>query len=724
VPAEPGHSLPTAPDPMRRHVLRSLTITALVVFTATHPGPSPAQPPTFPAEAELVVVDVVVADKKGGVAVAGLPAADFEITEDGVPQSISSFEAFTAPPPPAPAPAGAAAAPPDPVSTNTAPDVRAGRSFVVVVDDVNLTPLHVGAARAAVAGFLQKGLRDGDRVMLVATSGSAWWSTRIPSGRDELLGIVGRLEARYVPDTGPERMSDSEAMRIHLYRDTQVWDRVTRRFEAYGVSAAAMRGDPQTRLPGTGSAYVEARALEVYSRAVARLDGTLNVLERVLAAMAPVKGRKSLLLVSEGFIYEPTIAGFRRVTQASRRSNVALYFVDARGLEGSSSVFGAEFGPPIADQDVLPTLGDQWEGTSGAQNLAAETGGFSIRNTNALASGLERIARESEAYYLLGYQPRNAARDGKFRRIGVKVARRGVDVRARRGYYAPGPVPAATEAKAGGRDEAIQTALDSPYDVEGIPLRATTFVFEETSLGKAAVVVAADVDVRGLAFEKQGARVEDALEFLLVVAHRETGEFHRYDQTVELKLQPESLDRYARTWFPLRRDFELAPGAYQAKVVVRDRRSRKLGSVVHDFRVPPLDTLRVSTPVLSNEVEPRSTSEPGPPVPVLRVDRTFPARGILYLQYAVFGAARNPTGDGLPRVRAEHVVRRSDGVVLSRARRSIILPTSLGEVSRVSGMPLDGAAPGEYELVLQLEDEIAGQGLEVKERFRVVDAGP
>jgi len=719
---------------MRQTALRSLIAPCVVASAiAAQPWPSTAQPPaaqapqreptpTFPAAAELVVVDVVVADKKGGVAVAGLPAADFEITEDGVPQTISSFEAFIAPPPATPAPAGAVAAPLDPVSTNTALDVRAGRSFVIVFDDVNITQQRVGAARTAVAEFLRKSVRDGDRVMLVATSGSAWWSTRIPAGREELLGIVKRLEARLVPDTGPERMSDSEAMRIYLYRDTRVWDRVTRRFETYGVSAAAMRGETQTRLPGTGSAYVEARAQEVYTRAIARLDGTLGVLERVLNAMAPVKGRKSLLLVSEGFIYDPTIAGFRGVVEASRRSNVALYFLDARGLEGSSSVFGAEVGPPVADQDVLPTLSDQWEGVSGARSLADETGGFAIRNTNALAPGLERIARESEAFYLLGYQPTNAARDGKFRKIEVKVARRGVDVRARRGYYPPAPPSAGAAAKAGGRDEAIQAALDSPYDVEGIPLRATSFVLEETSLGKAAVVIATDVDIRDLAFEKQGERREDALELLVVVAHRETGEFHRYDQTVELKLQPETLARYSRTWVPVRRDFELAPGGYQAKVVVRDRRSRKMGSVVHDFTVPPLDTFRVSTPVLSDVIEPRSPSEPGPPVPVLQVDRTFPARGILYLQFAVFGAAPSPVGDRLPRVRAEYVVRRSDGVTFSRARPSLILPTSLGGLARVTGMPLDGAAPGEYEIVLQVEDEITGDRLDVKERFRVVAA--
>ena len=248
---------------MPRHLVLALGLPALLAASASAQVP----PPTFPAETELVIVDVVVADRKGGGGVAGLTAADFEITEDGAPQSISSFEAFVAPPPPAPAPVGPPTAPGSPappvaapaavvlptaVSTNTAPDVRAGRSFVVVFDDVNVTPPRASAAKAAVAEFLRKGVRDGDRVMLVTTSGSAWWSARIPAGRDELLAIVERLEALFSPDPGPERMSDSEALRIHLYRDVQVWDRVTRRYEAYGVSAAAMRGDPADPPPRNG----------------------------------------------------------------------------------------------------------------------------------------------------------------------------------------------------------------------------------------------------------------------------------------------------------------------------------------------------------------------------------------------------------------------------------------------------------------------------------------
>ena len=86
------------------------------------------------------------------------------------------------------------------------------------------------------AEFLKTGVREGDRVTLVATGGGAWWSTRMEAGREELITHAeapGRAAASRT--RSPERMTDYEAMRIHVYRDQQVEERVSRRFETYGV---------------------------------------------------------------------------------------------------------------------------------------------------------------------------------------------------------------------------------------------------------------------------------------------------------------------------------------------------------------------------------------------------------------------------------------------------------------------------------------------------------
>src|SRR6185436_4962901 len=203
------------------------------------------------------------------------------------------------------------------VSSNTEREVRTGRSFVIVFDDIHLTPGMAQRAKGAVAEFLKSGVREGDRVTLVATGGGAWWSTRMEAGRDELIAMLKRLDGRHIPDSSPERMSDNEAMRIHVYRDQQVEQRVSRRFETYGVRSRETSGQAEDIYTG-GDPFVQARASEVYFQSVARNRITLEILNRVLTSLASTKGRKAVILVSEGFIYDPNLEEFKSTVQASR----------------------------------------------------------------------------------------------------------------------------------------------------------------------------------------------------------------------------------------------------------------------------------------------------------------------------------------------------------------------------------------------------------------------
>src|SRR5436309_2299940 len=176
--------------------------------------PSPA--PAFPSQVELVTVDAVVVDAKGR-AVPGLTAADFTVIENGVPQAITRFEAVQLPAGPAPPlPRNA------PFSTNQSPEARQGRTFVLVFDDIHLSVAQAQRAKAAVGEFLRSGVRAGDRVALIATGGTAWWSARLPEGRDALMAILKRLDGRYVPDPSPDRITDWEALRIIAYDDPDV----------------------------------------------------------------------------------------------------------------------------------------------------------------------------------------------------------------------------------------------------------------------------------------------------------------------------------------------------------------------------------------------------------------------------------------------------------------------------------------------------------------------
>jgi VWFA-related protein len=686
-------------------------------------SPSPAadsDTPTFPSQVELVTVDLVVTDKKGAP-IPELKASDFIVNEDGDPQTVVSFEAVQLPVSPSATPK----APPR-VSTNAEPEARTGRTFVILFDTIHLAPPQAHRAKLAVAEFLKNGVREGDRVSLVGTGGEVWWSTRMEAGRDALMSMLKRLDGRYIPDMAPDRMSDWEAMRIHVFHDTQVEQRVSRRFEQFGASTrGAMSGDSNSTAMMGGDPMVQGKASEVYFQSVSRNRITLQILERVLTSLASTKGRKSLILVSEGFIYDPNLDEFKRTVQASRRSNVAIYFLDTRGLTGMPDYFTAQFGPAIDTQDIGAAFVENLEASEGAESIAADTGGFSVKNTNDLGKGIQRIADESRVYYLLGYNSTHLQRDGRFRKIEVKLpGRKDLRLRFRKGYYAPlEGGKSALDKRSGPGDPAIQAALDSPYALEEVPLRMTAYIFDETILGKASVLVATDVDVSKFAFEEKDGRALDTLDFLLVVAHRETGEFFRYDQQVQMKLMPATRERIGKSWFPVVRDFELAPGGYQAKTVVRDKNGGQVGTVVHEFEVPDISQFRVSTPILSDSLQPSPEGEKAGPRPVLSIRRAFPSGATLYAQFDVYGAVKDKA-NGMPKVTAGYTIRRLDGSVEAFMSPSQIQPTSIGKLSRLVGAKLSTAEPGDYEFILTVRDEIAGKSLELREPFTVTPAAP
>src|SRR5262249_1495268 len=150
---------------------------------------------------------------------------------------------------------------------------------------------------------------------------------------------------RLIPDMSNERMSDYEAMRIHVYRDQQVTERVLRRYDTYGVTNSSMRGDSASSQMNQGTAddpMVSGKAADVYFQAMTRLRTTLDVCERALNGLTGAKGRKSMILVSEGFIHDLNLDEFKRVNNAARRANTAIYFLNARGLEGMPAAMTAQ----------------------------------------------------------------------------------------------------------------------------------------------------------------------------------------------------------------------------------------------------------------------------------------------------------------------------------------------------------------------------------------------
>jgi len=698
-----------------RALLLPLLLLASALPARAQETPPPADPeaqtPAFEGRVEQVTVDVVVLDKDGAP-VRGLGPADLEIYEDGAKQKVVSFEAVDVPETPQATPPSRPL-----VSTNQDPGNDRGRTFVLLFDDTHLTATTARLAKAAIADFLQRGVREGDQVTLVSASGDTWWTSRMEAGREELLGLLKRLDGRYVPDTSRERITDYEALRIHMMRDVDVAFRVQRRFEEFGVALPLSSSEPeQARYWATSiDPHLAQQAATVYMDSVPRNQVTLMGLARAIEALNATKGRKSLILISDGFIYDPNLSKeYERVLRAARRANTVVYFVDAKGLQGMPTFMTAQFGPPLPEQDLGFVFSEDLEISEGAYSLASRSGGFSIRDTNDLAAGLERIADENASYYLVGYNPTNTARDGKFRKIEVEVpGRRGVDVRARQGYYAP-DASGDDSIYERGVDAVFQEALDSPAEMDDIPLRMTAYVGGSITPGSAVVRVVTEVDVSALTFEQQEGRYVGGVEFVLVAAHRDTGEYSRYDQKVEMKLLPETREKLLKTGFPIVREFELPPGGHRAKIAVRDVNSDRVGTVIHEFEVPELDGFRVSTPVLSDTRQ-EGGERAGEPAPVAH--RSFDPGSPLYCLVEVYGAQKDDAG--MPQVVMGYAIRNEAGGAVAFAEPTLIRPTSIGHVARMIQVGLDRTPPGRYELVMAFRDMLSGKYLELSEPFSV-----
>jgi VWFA-related protein len=669
-----------------------------------------------------VIVDAVVADRKG-LPVASLTAADFEILDEGQPQTIQLFQTISAA---AAAGAGAAPARRFAYATNVGVDARPTRAFVLFFDDVQLTQGQGDRAKAALTGFLEREARDGDLVSLVAPGRALRWHARLPEGRGELMRIVGSLKGLFLPDLTTERMSDYEAYRIHVFQDEAVAAQVDRRWQNFRVlgreptNPLTDKGfQPENRGGNIGiiKQDIAIRAAAVYGQAAARNRTTLLSIARTLDGLATVRGRKSLILMSPGFIEDQERRESRVAIEAARQANVALYFVDARGLETGTPFAQAQYGSPLDPRDLNAANADLTLGAEGAETLSVQTGGFSVRNRNDLDSALGRIGRESGVYYLIGYQPAGPSKTGVYRRIEVKVKRPEVQVRARRGYYAGGTAgrPAAESEPSLGDD--LARATESPYELSAIPLRGTAYVFGQADPGKAVVMMAVESDLRAFDLKPKDGRLVDQLDLRIVVTRQETGASERSERQVEMSF-PATARFSADAWHTLTEEFRLEPGRYQARMAVRDRNSGRIGAITHGFEVPTLDGLRVTTPILTDTIETPSPSSQAAPKPVLVVRRTFPAGTTLYYQFSVLGAGLD--GSSLPRVVAGHEIRRADGASIRRMEPRPIAGSNTQALSRFSGVSLTGVPPGDYDLVLRIADEVRAQSIELREPFSIL----
>ncbi|HKC12043.1 MAG TPA: VWA domain-containing protein, partial [Vicinamibacteria bacterium] len=682
--------------------------------------------PTFPSGTELITVDAVVVDNKG-TPVIGLTKDDFLLQEDGQPQEIANFEGISLPGPAAgPVMAPAAAPPSPPRIATSAPPAAGGTTFLVVVDDIHLTSSEAAQARTTLERFLRVSVSPGDRITIVSTGATATWSGTLPADREDLLAFVRGVQGRNTNAATP-LMTEYEALRIAIYNDDQSLRRAMGRYYNTGDCAAPpfhcdalVKGDAQTN--------------QAHSQGLR--EASLAAIERAVVGMARLRGRKAVLLLTEGFVHDAAPEDpYHRLVGAAQRANAAIYFIDVRGLEALPASASAEasrdteLNPPgnappqpeairkaMEAKDLVTHERFTPELTVGVETMADETGGFIVRNTNDLSGWLNRISTESRSYYLLGYHPTGAK--AGFRRIDLKVKRPGVHVRARRGYYATGT--GAKEAQSPSSASGTVAGGSAPHNE--MPLRLATYTLEPGAEQKTRVVAVTEIDVSGLAFaDREGGRTAQ-LDVRLEAIPRDGSAVQGRRLSIEAAPPRGAETPATGFWRPLRLDLALPPGVYQVRATVADTASRRSGTASQRIVVPDPSAFHVSTPILSAVANPAPEGG-GQPVPApVAHDRFSSAEGQqLFCAFQVFGAAKNASS-GHYDVAHRFVLRNREGQTLAAPDPRPLAISTSGQSQQVLVLPLAKLRADDYELTLTVEDRVAGKKEELVIPFTAEDA--
>jgi VWFA-related protein len=659
------------------------TLAGLVLGGTCLPGQAPAaavqtgQPPvTFKVEVNYVEIDATVTDAQGRL-VDDLTKEEFQVLEEGKPQTISAFTRVDLP-----------IERQDPLLFRPAaiePDVRSnreaftGRVFLMVLDDLQTDFRRTMLVRAAARQFVRRYIGANDMVAVVTTGGSASAGQEFTSSHARLIAAVDKFMG--------QKRRDSDMERSFKARNTYA---------------------------------------------------TLGNLAEYLAA---VRGRrKAIVWFGEGVDYNIDNAFVSRdadvvrmamqdAIAAATRANVSFYGVDARGVGAGLDEAIEISGVPDDTNNSSAIQNEVRRAQDSLRAVSDETGGFAIVNQNDLNSAFGRIVQENSSYYLLGYYAANPARDGRFRSVQVRVTRPGLTVRARKGYLAPRKRPVSKPAP--NRIEAqmppeIREALASPIPTRdlGLTLFAAPFVGVAP---KASVALVIEIDPAALTFVQKDGTFNTDLEvhFLAIDAGGKVQGGGR--DVAPLRLREANYQSVTRSGVRLTRRLELPPGRYQIHVAARETNRGRLGTIRQDLDVPDFSKgpLVMSGITLTSESAGRiPTVNPDPGfTDVLRGSptaiREFPRSDTL----ALFAEVYDNQTAAAHRVAITTTVTADDGRVVFTTgdeRASQELQGKKGGYGYLAKIPLAELTPGRYVLRVGARTLLAKGGTAARElEFRV-----
>jgi len=302
--------------------------------------------------------------------------------------------------------------------------------FVILFDEAHLSNEALMRAKAGAQDFVREMFTAGDAGGVFLNGGM--FKGRLTVDKGELLAGIRAVQPAFenrqsilAPFRQWPRIDDE-------VQASKIADGAREVVERLGTKACQQ--DPQACQGEGGLGNVEnliQQKARLYVRQARMMtDRTIQSLERVASGLAKIPGRKTVVLMSEGFFVEDSRTQLEMIAAHAARSGVTIYSIDGRGL-----INGMAANPDVTMMDRSRVTSFD-TGDDGPTILTEGTGGFMVRNIDDARRAFGLIVRDTSTYYIIGYQPENATMDGKVRKIEVKANLPGVKVRARKSYAA------------------------------------------------------------------------------------------------------------------------------------------------------------------------------------------------------------------------------------------------------------------------------------------------
>ena len=690
----------------RSLVLASVLWSAAATAAAQQPTPGAAPEPVFRARTTAVLLDVVVRDKRGRP-VLDLRPDEITVLESGVARDVRSFrliDAGTGVAADAAAPAGA--------THDRDPTPRV--TLISLVFD------HLGQnarqlALKAAQDYLKTSLPGTHRVAVFSLDQRLRMLQGFTRDVEALSAAVTRAtssvlkeDAPALPGASHERAGDTAYAKVG---DSEL--SVTER-----STIASDNADPQYR-----ETILRMQALASTIDTSQRGHATLYPLMVLARAQSALDGRKAILLFSEGLQVPDSVEeSFRTAISEANRANVSIYAVDARGLDtardlqaagaalekasrisqqavGQSGADPTSMDEMLNDDRVVASLRSSTQ--SVLRELAESTGGVLVANSNDLGKGLDRVGADLASYYEIAYVPQSGEADGRFRKVDVKVARKGVDVTSRSGYFA---LPASDGTPLLPYELPLLTAAAATPAPRAFDFQASAFRFHETPRGRQFTLVA-EVPIGALSVEedKKTRQYRLRVDVMALVTDAAGAIVERLSNTYPLDGPLTNLPGLQRANIVFKRQLWLGPGRYTLTTVVHDRQADTVSVRQLPIRVfPESPGIDVSTVAMVKRVD-KAGDQPD----VVEDPFRNGAMRIAPSLAAPISKAANSQISAFVVLYPDKTIAEPPTLTIEFAQGSTIVgrsapaldkPDAHGRITCVATFPADGFAPGTYEL--------------------------